>query len=457
MKKVVAMVLAVMMVLALFAGCTGGNTASQPTTTSGDTTQATTEAATTQAAGPIEITIPTYKCGQNVGGKFFMPQVERFNKKYEGKYKITLEEVPNDAYNEKIKQLEQQNMLPALVEGGEKEWFEKVIIANNKYYDLSSWLDSKAEMKATMIPDSVSYSTKGGKVVSLPLVKVFPIGLYYNSTMMTPSKPVGQMTFDELQAAMGSNKMALMTGENAWTTQLLLTSLVIKNGGASLLVKGATEARITDFSDPIWEKSLTELQVYLKKYASSNMLGAAYADAANNFMSKKSAVICNGPWMAGDFAPEAKDKWSNGFTGDQVKADVYPGNIAIGMPQQYWWWIPAGTPKDKVEAAEAFMEFVASPAETEAWMLAEGGIAPNLKVSDAFKTELAKNRILSELAGAFNDKTVIAPSFADAAHPSVGDTGGAFPKLLPKLVDGSMTPKQMIDEFNKAAKAATAQ
>ena len=49
----------------------------------------------------VELKLPTYLAGENVGAKFFLPQVERFNKKYEGKYKIVVEEVPQDAYAEK--------------------------------------------------------------------------------------------------------------------------------------------------------------------------------------------------------------------------------------------------------------------------------------------------------------------------------------------------------------------
>ena len=46
----------------------------------------------------IDITIPHYKTGENVGAKFFLPQVERFNELYSGKYHITVEELTQDMY-----------------------------------------------------------------------------------------------------------------------------------------------------------------------------------------------------------------------------------------------------------------------------------------------------------------------------------------------------------------------
>ena len=92
----------------------------------------------------VEIKFPTYLAGENVGAKFFLPEVERFNEKYEGKYKITVEEVPQASYADKIKQLAQQNKLPVLVHapgsgGIDTQWFKQVILANDMAYDLSDF------------------------------------------------------------------------------------------------------------------------------------------------------------------------------------------------------------------------------------------------------------------------------------------------------------------------------
>lgn len=454
MKRLLTLALAVAMLLTVAAGC-GGAPANSQDSSAATTQEASKSDGAVKAAAPVEITVPTYRIGENVGAKFFLPQVERFNKKYEGKYKLTLEEVPQDSYNDKIKQLYQQNMLPPLIQGGDKDWINQVVIPNKKYYNLAGWLDGKPDLKARLIPDSLAYGTKNGEVVALPLITSRPIGLFYNSTMMQPSKGIGQMTWDEFDAALGSNKIAFMTSENAWTTQLFLSALIVKNGGADLLRKGASEERISDFSSDVWVNSFADLQKYLQKYASANTLGAAYADAANCFMSKQAALILNGSWMVGDF--KAPDKWSNGFDGEQAKGDIYPGNVAFDNLYGYWWWIPSGLPQEQTEAALAFLEFVASPEEVEGFQLAEGGVAPKMTMSDGYRAELAKDRILSELNSAVNDKTIIVPSFSDAVVTAVGDTQGAFPTTLPKLIDGSMTPKQFADEMTKKAGEAAKQ
>ena len=82
LKNVMAMGMAAIMSLGLVA-CGNGNSGTSATKTE---------------SGEIEIKLPTYLAGENVGATFFLPQVERFNEKYSGKYKITVEQVLHDSY-----------------------------------------------------------------------------------------------------------------------------------------------------------------------------------------------------------------------------------------------------------------------------------------------------------------------------------------------------------------------
>ena len=118
-KQLFAGALAAAMMTASLAGCGGAASSAATSTTGGDTAGSTASADTN--SGVVEVTIPSFKTGENVGAVFFEPQVERFNEKYAGKYKINLESVPQDSiFNDRIKQLAQQNKLPVLVEGGDR-------------------------------------------------------------------------------------------------------------------------------------------------------------------------------------------------------------------------------------------------------------------------------------------------------------------------------------------------
>jgi len=404
------------------------------------------------ASGEVVLTIPHYKAGQNVGGKFFLPQVERFNKKYAGTYKLVIEEIPQDSYQGKIKQLAQQNKLPALIEGADKKWFQDVVIENGLFFDMADWFNSHKAVKDRAIQDSLDYiTTADGKITSFPLMVARPIGLFYNSTMVNFDKPVNEMTVDGFQKAMGDQKLAFMTAENAWTTSLFFTSIVVEEGGAEMIWAGV-KSPVSDYTTGIWVRSFEKLQDFLQNNASANTLGAAYADAANSFMSKNAAVIANGPWMMGDFASGSEDKWSNGFTGDQVTAAMYPGNMAIFNPTGYFWWVPNNISEEEKEAAMAFLEFIKSPEELEAFMLVEGGTAPNLTASSGYRAKLEENRLLNEMDKAVNADTVFVPLVLDVMPPSVASED--FGRLLPKLIDGTYTPLQFGQELSRKAASA---
>lgn len=401
----------------------------------------------------VVLTIPHFKSGQNVGGKFFLPQVERFNAKYTGQYKINIEEVPDDSYNEKIKLLFSQGELPALVEGGDKEFIEK-LIEQDYIYDLKPWLDTKPELKELMIPDSVSYNTRNDKIVTMPLSVIRPVGLFYNKEIFEKvgiTKPIAQMTFEEFDAtldqikAAGYTPLSLMTGENAWTTMLLASAFMANEPGGADVLKSDRADKVVDYNDPLWIKAFAQTQKWLKEYTTDNAVGAAYADAANNFLNERTAIIANGTWMVSDF--EDTTKAPEGF-GNKVGTSVYPGGVGIASTAEFSWWIPAGLEQKEIDAALAFLEFVNSPEELEAFMVAEGGTAPNLKTSDDFEAKL--NPILAEMnQSVSNDMKLIAQSFADVWPNSIGSK--EFGLLLPLLANGTLSPEEFADKLTSKA------
>ena len=444
-KKVTALVLASVMVLSLTA-C-GGN--KNETSEGGEAKE---------SKGVIELKFPTYLAGENVGATFFLPEIERFNEKYEGKYKITVEEVPQASYADKIKQLAQQNKLPVLVHapgsgGIDTQWFKQVVLANDMAYDLTEFAEENSDIAANWVPESREFCTVDGKLICKPTSVLKPVGLYYNSSMYTPDKDIRDMTVDEFVDSLGDNKIAFMTAENGWTTALMLTALIANEEGGVELLNSSVNDKLWDYSAPAFVNGVAKLQTILQNNASSNTVGAAYADAANAFMSKNAAVICNGSWMAPEFEEGSADKWSNGFNGEDVKATIYPGNIAFANPSSYGeFWIANTATDEEKEAAEAFLAFRDSQEEIEELVLTEGGVAPQLTYSDNFLAELKKTPLLYELSESMNDETTYCASLGDVFPASVADT--EFGKLLPKLIDNTLTPEEFCDELTKKAEEA---
>lgn len=406
--------------------------------------------------GVIEVKIPSYKTGENSAAKFFLPQVDRFNEKYSGKYKLTIEETPQDSYSEKIKQLAQQNKLPVIIHGtgsGEidAEWFNKVVIKNDMAYDLSSWLNDNKEIKERMIPESIDYNmSDNGKLVAVPKTIVQPKVVFYNETLYNPKKPIREMSMIEFLESLDENKIAYTTAENAWTSGLMLSAMIAEQEGGKELLASYGDKQLTDFTNPIIVKAVEQLKESFQKYGASNSLGAAYADAANAFMSEKAAVIPNGPWMTSDFTEESTDKWSNDFKGENVRVDLFPSNLGILTMQAHGEWISSNASDEEKELAKAYFEFVNSEEELEAYMLADGGTTPNYQPSEQFMNEIKKNSLLLDMQEAVTSKTVYAPNFLDIVPPSIADNEIA--KLLPNLMTDKITAEEFCQELTDKVK-----
>ena len=402
----------------------------------------------------IVVTIPHYKSGQNVGGQFFLPQVERFNQKYAGKYKLIIEEIVNDMYIPRMQQLGQVGRLPALVEGGSPEWIKEFIIPGNLFVDLTDVYENTPDIKNHTGREDYNYNSHNGKRFSINYPVVRPIGLFYNPKLYQPSRSMSQMTWEQVSAELRDNKIAFMTAENAWTTVLTLTSLIAAEpGGAAWLASGAGDnPRLTDYNNPIMISAVTKLQQLLQRNASANTLGAAYGDAANSFMSARSAIIANGSWMIGDFLPGNSGNWSSGFNGADVRGDVLPGNVAIAGPVMgFGWWIPSTATPQEQELAKAFIAFIMSQDELERYMLAEGGTCPTMTPSASFLAERAKNKLMDEYVGAVKSNTVLTYGFGDVIPNSVFQTDIGL--LLPMLINGTYTPARFCQELSDRARA----
>ncbi|MCL2867735.1 MAG: extracellular solute-binding protein [Clostridia bacterium] len=401
-------------------------------------------------ADVVEVSIPSYMCGSNVGGLYFMPLVERFNEEYEGRYKVVIEEVVQDLYNDKIMQMGQQNMLPALINGSLNEaWFLDVVVAGGLFVDLKDFVDATPAIKDYYNEANYDYNTFDGKLATVPSPLVNLITMYYNGALWTPGRPIHEMSWQDVAADLGEQKIAFMTAENAWTTMLTLTSLIAAEPGGAELMYESFPNKMMDLNNPIMINAFAKLQELLQNNASSNTVGAAYADAANSFMSNNSAIIVNGPWMMGDFGPGGEDKWSEGFDPATVHGAVLPGNVGIQNPFGWGWWIPSYLPQEEIELAKAFLEFMNRPEQLESQMTILGGAIPGFAYSEEFMAKRAEDRLADEYMSAPNADTIIVPSFEGIVPASVASP--EFGKLLPKLIDGSLTPEAFAAELTKKA------
>lgn len=394
------------------------------------------------------VVIPSYRTGEDAGARFFEPQVERFNALYEGRFRIELEESPSNTHTERIKALALQDRLPAAFQVSDSAWVEDFLIPNDRLYDLSGWLDENPELRSRFIQDSLEFVTKDdGGVYALPLSVLRPTGLYYNSQKISPRNGVASLSWEEFSEVMGDNTISFQTAEGGWTVSLVLAAIMGSIDGGTEILKAGIQEKNTDFTSDEWVEAFTILQGLFQKHGWDGAIGATYPDAANAFYSNQTAILPDGTWII-DKVNDPTD-WANGFDGDDVVGDYYPGNVAIANPNVYDWMIPAGLPADELELALTFFEFMNTPQEIEAFILAEGGTAPNIEYSQAFLSSLSENKLLSDFASATNSQTSYVPYFHDSINASLFT--GDFSNYLVNLYNGSWTPEQFAEELTASA------
>lgn len=452
MKKRILACLTLVALVASLASCSNSNSSSS----SGSSASGNTETGSSASGEEVILTLPTYYCGENVGAVYFEPAVERFNEKYDGQYEVQLEEVVEASYNDKMSTLAQSGKLPVLISGGSTEWINTVLIPQKLYYDTKDWLNESGIIDLCL-DSSVEYSTQeDGSVVGVPIVTVSTTGLYYNGANYTPDKNICDMSMDEFIASLDGQNMAWQTVDNAWTSMLFLTALVANEEGGAEWLQEYDGTKCYDYNTEWMVSAVTKLLDIWNQTGGSTYVGKAYADAANDFMSGNSAVICNGTWMNSEFSESGSANWSNGFDGANVHADYYPGNIALCNTKAYGrWFLTNNYSSDaELEAAKAFLEFIYSPEELETFALTEGCQIPNLEYSDDFVASLDENPLVKEQNEKLTDDTLMVPTIASIMPDSVANS--VLANALTQLVNGAITPEEFCNTLTVKAEESKA-
>lgn len=396
------------------------------------------------AKAPVKISYLTFRVGTHASAKMEEEQIKQFNAKYGNEVEVVVEEIPSDAaYVDKIKILAASGDVPDVVMG--KDGINDVLIKGNLATPFNDYLDKDPEWKAAIGEDALASNTRDGKIWSISDQKQI-IGYFYNKEMFEQAGIKPAETWDEFMSnneklkAAGFVPLALMTGENAWTTNLILAAMIGTNGdnGKSFM----NTLHPTDFNTPEMIQALNMMKELLEKYATKDALGAGYANAANAFSQGKAAMIANGPWMIGDFSDPTKS--SEGFD-KKVGVAPYPNNSLIST-YEVGYMIGAKTPETR-EAAEKFIRFKTG-LEGQTIALEYGNVLPvsnEIQPSDALKE---KYPIIVESITVAQKTQLHYRTLDSIVYPNVTDS---WKNLYPKLISGRATAEEIAKELTDIA------
>lgn len=440
MRKPVAFILASLMVASL-AAC-GTNSVSENTATSTTAAVSTSAQTSVEAKGPVSIKYPTYRVGTHASAAFEKDQIAKFNEKFGKEVKVEVEEIPSDtAYNDKMKILAASGDLPDVVMG--KNGINEILLKGNLATPFNDYLDKDAQWKAEIGDDALAANTRDGKIWSISDQKQV-IGYFYNKEMFEKAGIKPAETWDEFMSncdklkAAGFTPIAMMTGENAWTTNLMLSAIVGTSGDAGN--KFMNTLHPASFETPEMIEGLKKIQIMLQKYTTKDAIGAVYANAANNFEQGKAAIIANGPWMIGDFSD--KSKAPEGFD-KKVGVAAYPGSGAF-CSYEVGYMIGSNA-QDKKDAAAQFIKYKTG-AEGQSIALELGNVLPvsdKVQPSEEFKQ---KYPLFVETINAGNSAKSKFQYFDTIVYPNVTD---AWKNLYPELAFNKLTPEQFAKKLTE--------
>ncbi len=451
MKKIWSCAIAFIMAVSMV-GCSGNTSQTTPTDSSAEApmTQAENENLTETPAREesqgeaVEIYYPTYRIGANVLSETEKYMIDSFNEHYAGQYKLVVEELPSDvSYQEKMAVLAATGDLPDLVEG--KGPVMSLAIKNGQAQDLTPFIEADPQYKEEVGEAAFASNTIDGKIYGVPdLNQCF--GYFYNKEMFDQAGITPAETWDEwmdnLQKLkdIGVTPLTFFTGENSWTTQNTLVSIIGTANEAGNKLMNSDE-KIKDWNTPEVINGLAMIETMFKDYCFADAVGGIYANMANYFLQERAAIMPNGAWMIPDFSDS--DKATQGFA-DKVGVAMFPGNGMIAN-YDYGFMMCTDDPVKQAGVWEAIKWF--TNADAQRIKLEMGGnipVGPMVELTQEYRQE---NPLTAQLVDYLKETKWTYKTMNKLAYENL--TYDGFSNLYPELIYDRITPEEMVLKMNE--------
>lgn len=382
----------------------------------------------------ITLNFPTIWVGTDSKAKVFGEMVDEFNKEYAGKVKIVIEEQTDyQAYRDKIRTMIGTGNPPDLFT--EDTLKLEALAASGKLMDFSPYFE-EGDWANVFSEGSLSEATVDGQIIAIPY-ETAGFAIYYNEELLNKvgydefPKSYNEM-FELAEKLKAEDIIAfpLMTGENAWTSMLWYSNIVIAIGGPEVYKRG--------LDDPAFVKA-AEVLKKMFDYTSSDAVGAGAAVVNGHFLNFGAAIYTNGPWFIPRFAKEGIND-----LGEKVRFALPPsydggeGSYG-GMANTIQAYLCAAKQEDpeKAQAVAEFYKFITAPERV--YKLAESSgsmftikIDPNPN-DPALKQELSK---------AMAEAPYMVKHFNDSMPVAVAN---GFPAALDSLILGEVDAEGFVE------------
>ncbi|HZQ10603.1 MAG TPA: extracellular solute-binding protein [Anaerolineae bacterium] len=433
----------------LLAACAGGAspTAAPPTSAGGQATTAPAQPTTAQPSGQaIEITVLSNFTPDVARGKVLAALADEFNKQHEGKIKVTLNTDPDwPALQAKIKSL--------IAAGTPPDVFLYNYNANDltreksgKLMDWKPYLDADPEWKAKFRPENLQALTIDGQIVGIPSDQS-PVLFYYHKDLFDKAGITSfPKTWDEFwQAAdklkaSGVAPIAMFTADDAWHAMNAFTAFGVSAGGKDVFQPGQP------LDSPAVVKAAEELKK-LFQYTTPDAVGANYSVSSRNFISKKAAMVIDGPWLISSIQKEVAQPCNVAVAAIPTYGDnKVPAGFIITDSMNPWAAAKQSS-KEREQAIVEWMKFYTSDASAKR-MSVEGEYPQAMKLTFTDQDKANANCNMAQVL----DLSSQAPlGVVEAVRNIKPSAQSELPGMLEALALGTLTPEDFAKKLQAAA------
>lgn len=423
MKKLLAVLLCLVMVLSMATACGSKEEAAED--------------------GPVTIRLATFQVGVNASAPWFSSVIEAFNQEYEGRIKLDIEEIPGDqAYVDKMKTYISMKDMPDLVFTGGYNLMDDALAAS-AIVDLTPYFEEDAEFASRFFDDDIAYNSRDGKIYAMPVERQ-PITYFYNKALFEKAGITAPAaTWDEFMQqleqlkASGTTPVSMDTLDSAWLSSLWLNSMVGTFSAES--TEWMNQSMPKDYNSADFIKAADLVQKMLLNYTTKDALGGKYENGANNFLNGNTAMIANGPWMISDFQAKGDDFVANIGTALYPESGIFSGS----MPG----YLVGSKDKAHADAAVEFLKFISNE-EMQGKMAEMYSAIPANRNVEISQEVIDQNPLLGEIIKLQSEATTVYGNYQSLWYSNVVTE---LDRQYPLLAAGNITPEQFAQALTDAA------
>jgi len=396
----------------------------------------------TETPTVIEFTILSNFTPDVARGKVLATLIDEFNKKYAGRIKVNSNLEPDwPAMQQKIRALISAGTPPDLFLYN----YNANDLSRERSGQLMNWapyLDADPAWKSRIRAENLAALTINGEIVGIPSDQA-PVLAYYHSDLFEKAGIKSfPKTWDEFFEACEKLKetgvacIGLMTADDAWHAMNAFTYVGASAGGENTFAVGQS------LDSPGVVKA-AELLKRMFEYSTPDAVGANYAVSSRNFLTKKVAMIIDGPWLISSIQSDVEDPCKVMVATSPTLADTkVPAGFIVTDSMNPWAAAKQPT-KEREQAIVEWMKFFTSEDNVKR-MSIEGEYPLAVKATFTDKDKAKANCQMAQVLDIFSKAPMTVVEVVRNIKPAAF---AELPGLLESLALDKISPEEFATQL----------